>query len=292
MSKRLFERVVIVGPGLIGGSLGMALRGGALVGTVTGVGRRQASLEKALAAGAIDEATLDVGGAIGQGDLVVLATRVGHIVAQVPVLVPRMRRGAILTDVGSVKGAICDAARAAIGRCGDGGVRFVGGHPLAGSEQRGIDAARADLFDDTVCVVTPEEATDSGGSALALLREMWEGVGCRVCELTPAGHDRLLAQVSHLPHVAAAALINCVSEEAFAFAARGFTDTTRIASGDPALWVDICLANRDALLPALRGMQGRLGEFVGALESGDAAGLSRFLTAAQERRDRKSANGG
>jgi len=284
MSERIFDRVVIVGPGLIGGSLGIVLRERGLAGRVVGVGHRQASLDRAIEKGAVDETTLDAEAAASDADLVVLATRVELIVEQIGALGRRMKPGALLTDVGSVKGEICAAARAALGRHA-GGARFVGGHPLAGSEQRGIDAACGELFEGALCILTPDRETDPDGSGGAALRRMWEAAGCRVLEFDPEEHDRLLAEVSHLPHLVAAALVNAVSEKALPLAASGFADTTRIASGDPDIWVDICLHNRRRLLETVRAMRRELAAFEDGLKERDRPLLGRLLRSAKRKRD-------
>ena len=282
MNNILFNRVAIIGTGLIGGSLGIALRAQRIAGMVVGVGHRKVSLDRAFEMGAVDEATLDAHTAVAEADLVVLATRVGLILQHVNELVPYMKPGALLTDVGSIKAAICNAARTAMKNHRGPPVRFVGSHPLAGSEQRGIAAARENLFQGATCVLTPEADTDPDGSGAAQLRAMWETVGCRVMEFSPAEHDQLLAEVSHLPHVTAAALINSVSETALPLASSGFADTTRIASGDPGLWADICLENRDSLLPALENMRRELENFAAAIHDQDASRLAHlFMTARQ-----------
>jgi len=284
MSERIFDRVVIVGPGLIGGSLGIVLRERGLAGRVVGVGHRQASLDRAIEKGAVDETTLDAEAAASDADLVVLATRVELIVEQIGALGPRIKAGALLTDVGSVTGEICAAARAALGPHA-GGARFVGGHPLAGSEQRGIDAACGELFEGALCILTPDRETDPDGSGGAALRRMWEAAGCRVLEFDPEEHDRLLAEVSHLPHLVAAALVNAVSEKALPLAASGFADTTRIASGDPDIWVDICLHNRRRLLETVRAMRRELAAFEDGLKERDRPLLGRLLRSAKRKRD-------
>ena len=286
MTNIIFNRVAIVGPGLIGGSLGIALRAQQLAGMVVGVGHRKVSLDRAFEMGAVDEATLDPRTAVADADLVVLATRVGLILQHVAQLAPWMKPGALLTDVGSVKVPVCDAARAALRGDRPLPLRFVGSHPLAGSEKRGIAAARGDLFHDATCVLTPQTDTDPDRSGLALLRRMWEAVGCRVLEFPPSEHDLLLAEVSHLPHVAAAALVNAVSAAALPLAASGFADTTRIASGDPGIWADICLENRDSLARAIETMQQELGEFAAAIRDNDVSRLAQLFVVAKECRDR------
>jgi prephenate dehydrogenase len=280
----LFDTAVIIGPGLIGGSLGMALRERGLAGRVVGVGRRQTSLDRALSVGAVDEVSLDAAEAVRRADLVVLATSVGLVVRQANELLPLMQSRAVLTDVGSVKGAICDAVADGFQRKSKGAC-FVGGHPLAGSEQRGVDAATGDLFDNAICILTPDERTDANGKGLRAVRCMWEAAGSRVLEMTTERHDRLLAEISHMPHVLASCLVEAVSEEALDVAGRGFLDTTRIASGDAGLWLDICLANKDALLGALDALVKRLDTFRDALNRGDAEAIRLLLAHAKERRD-------
>lgn len=280
----LFKTVVIVGPGLIGGSLGMALKNRRLAGRVIGVGRRQSSLDKALSLGAVDEISLDANSAAQDADLVVLATAVSLVMRQAQELLPVMRPGAILTDVGSVKGAICDAVAHGFSEKPK-GARFVGGHPIAGSEQRGIESAKADLFEKTLCILTPDQRTDHDGAGCRAVRAMWETVGSRVIEMTTQRHDDLLAEISHMPHVIAGCMVEAVSGEALQVAGKGFLDTTRIASGDPALWLDICLANRESLLRALEGVGKQLEEFRDALQRKDSDGIQRILSIAKQRRD-------
>ena len=283
----MFQHVVIVGPGLIGGSLGMALRARRLAGKVVGVGHRRESLKKAVQAGAIDSGTLNLQSAVRDADLVVLATGVGVIPRQAAEAAPCMKKGAILTDVGSAKGSVCRAVEEALSGPPKSDVRFVGGHPLAGSEQRGIGAARRDLFRGAVCILTPSPRTDPDRSALAAVRAMWEDAGCAVTEMSPKKHDKLLAQISHLPHAAAVCLINAVPDDALRLAARGFLDTTRVASGDPALWADICIANRRALRGALTALSREMKKFACAADARDAGAILKILRRAKERRDAK-----
>ncbi len=280
----LFDKAVIIGPGLIGGSLGLAMKAESLADHVVGVGRRQCSLDAAIRVGAIDEGTLDANVAVGDADLVVLATAVGLAPRQAADLLPRMRSSAVVTDVGSVKRSICDAVAECF-KDATKGVCFVGGHPLAGSEQRGVEAARADLFREAICILTPDRRTDPELKAARTVRSLWEAVGSRVLEMTPERHDRLLAQVSHLPHVVAAALVNAISDEALEIAGRGFLDTTRVASGDAGLWVDICLANQQQLSLALRAFSDETRTLADAVDRGDADAIRRLLEDARTRRN-------
>ena len=283
MSQPLLEHVVIVGPGLIGGSLGMAIRAEGLARRVVGVGHRQSSLDAAVEAGAVDEGTLDLLAAVPDADMVVLATGVGKIPEQAAAIIPRMKPGGILTDVGSVKGSICRVIEASLAEPSNLGVRFVGGHPLAGSEQRGIRAARRGLFRGACCILTPTGNIDR--DALSTVRRLWEGVGCRVRVLPPNVHDRLVAEVSHLPHAVAACLVNNISDEALDLAATGFMDTTRVAAGDPELWRDICMANREALSAALRALATRLENLARELDAGNADNIAEQLARAKKRRE-------
>lgn len=285
LARARFAHVVIIGPGLIGGSLGLALRRGGLARRVTGVGHRTATLEEGVRLGALDDFNLHAVEAVPDADLVVLATGVDLILKQSAEILPRMKPDAVLTDVGSVKGTICAGIERLYHGAHTPRARFVGGHPLAGSEKRGIAAARADLFHRALCILTPSERTDPGGVARASLRALWETLGCVVREMSPATHDRLLAEISHLPHAAAACLVNAVSDEAHHVAARGFLDTTRVASGDPLLWTEICLANRESLGLSLRALAREADALAGALERGDADAVTRLLARAKERRD-------
>jgi len=285
---QLFERVVIVGPGLIGGSLGQALRADGLAGCVVGVGHRQVSMDRALAAGAVDATTLNLIETAPDADLVVLATGVGLIAKQAREMIPHMKPSAILTDVGSVKSPICRALAETLAQPDNPGVRFVGGHPLAGSEQRGIEAARPDLFKSARCVLTPTPDTDA--DALAKVRALWEAVGSRVTELSPDTHDRLVAEMSHLPHAVAVCLVNAISDEALDLAATGLMDTTRVASGDPGLWLEICMQNREALSAALKKMADELNKFACHLDDTDSEVVLKALADAKARRD-SNANG-
>ena len=289
-----FGHVVIIGPGLIGGSLGMALRRGGMARRVTGVGHRSTTLEEGIRCGALDDFSLHAADAVVDADLVVLATGVDLILKQSAEVLPRMKAGAVLTDVGSVKGVICTGVERCFHGAHPPAARFVGGHPLAGSEKRGIASARADLFHQALCILTPSHRTDPDGAACATVRRMWEAVGCVVREMTPAVHDRLLAEISHLPHAAAACLVNAVSDEAHHVAARGFLDTTRVASGDPQLWTEICLANRESLGHSLRSLAREANALAEALEKGDGAAVTRLLTRAKDRRDtlERKKNGG
>ncbi|HUT32071.1 MAG TPA: prephenate dehydrogenase [Planctomycetota bacterium] len=275
-----FRSVAIVGVGLIGGSLGLALRQRQLARRVVGVGRRQASLDRAVAMGAIDEGTLDIRAGVAEAELVVLATPVGVMVELARAAADAVPRGALMTDVGSTKAQLVGALEQVTG----GRLRYVGSHPMAGSEKRGVDEAAPGLFAGAVCFVTPTPRTDP--LALAAVGELWQAVGARVRRLDPAEHDRLLALASHLPHLVAAALVNTLSPEALACAGPGFRDTTRVASGDPRLWADVCLQNRERLLDALARFDHQARTLRRILSDGSEAELLAWLESAKAVRDR------
>lgn len=253
-----FARVAIVGLGLIGGSLALAARGAGIFGRVVGVGRNRANLDTGLERGAIDEASDDPAGGVVGADLVVLGVPVASMASVVRAMLPGLGAGAIVTDVGSVKGPLV----AELDELLEGGARFVGGHPIAGTERSGMAAAFDELFAGRCCVLTPTARTDA--AALARVRALWEGVGMRVVEMDAARHDRVLAMVSHLPHVVAYALAGeidaceAAGEELVPFSAGGLKDFTRVAASDPALWRDIFTMNRDEVAAGIRAYRKRL----------------------------------
>src|SRR5262245_19610456 len=222
--------LTIVGVGLIGGSVGLAAKRRGLAERVLGAGRQRASLDRALALGAIDEGLLDLSAAVHRADLAVFCTPVDGIAAQVLAAAPGCAAGTLLTDAGSTKAAI---VRGVEGRLPD-GVAFVGSHPLAGSEKRGPEHADPDLFLGRLAVVTQTPRTDP--AALERTAAFWRALGSRVRVMSPEEHDRALALTSHLPHLMAAALAGVLPPELHELTAGGFRDTTRVAAGEPSLW--------------------------------------------------------
>jgi len=272
--------VTIVGVGLIGGSIGLALRARKLVGRVIGVGRSAASLAEARRLGAATETTTDVAQAVAAADVVVVATGVASIPGLLDVVDAAVRPGTLLTDAGSTKAAIVAAwEKRRRSRRG----RFVGAHPIAGSHRRGPAAAAADLFTGRVAVVTPGRSTPAADVEEA--GEFWASLGATVFTMPPAEHDRLLAATSHAPHVLAAALATATPAAARQFTAGGWRDTTRIAAGDPDLWADILLDNAAAVGKALSRIAGATEKMLTALERGDRRKLVALLQAATEARD-------
>ncbi len=283
---RLFERLTIAGVGLIGGSLALAAREAGLVGEVVGFGRTRANLDLARRRGILDRVADDPAAAAAGADAIVIGAPVGATGALARAFRPHVKRGTLLTDVGSVKASVVAAMEGAWGDAGP----VVGAHPIAGSEASGAGAARADLFRGHRCILTPTAATQP--AALGRVRALWEGVGARVEEMPAAVHDEILARVSHLPHLVAYALVAAVGDArvdqrpVVSYAGGGFEDTTRIAASPAELWRDIALANAPALAAALGELRAALDRLAALVAAGDAAALERALAAAQAIRQR------
>lgn len=274
----IFDKVAILGVGLVGGSLGMGLRKKGLARRVVGWGRHAGKLRRAVALGAVDEGTRDLACAVRDADLVVLASPVSLIPALARRAAPHLRGSAIVTDVGSSKAWIARELGAAFSKK----VSFVGAHPFAGSERTGVEAAAPDLFKGHPCFLVWHRSSDL--KAMNKLRRMWEALDARVVEMGAAEHDRLVAGLSHLPHLAAAGLVLSARAEDLRLASTGFRDTTRIAGGDPALWRDILLSNRAEVLKSLERYARELSRFKRALKRRDAKELAARLSRAQRRR--------
>jgi prephenate dehydrogenase len=272
--------VAVVGVGLIGGSVGRALRARSLAAKVVGVGRNPASLDEALRVGAIDGSTTDLAEGVAGADVVVVCTPVPQITPDVLRAAAHGPTGLLVTDAGSTKRSIVEAVER------DERARsvFVGGHPIAGSERKGPSHADADLFVGRACVLTPTDQTPP--DRLARARAFWAALGCRVVELDPAAHDQALALTSHLPHAVAAALAATVPAEALGLAAGAYRDGTRVAGSDAALWSGIFRDNRGPLLHALARFQDQLSEFRRALENDDDDALRSWWDLARSRRAR------
>jgi prephenate dehydrogenase len=280
-----WRKVVLAGVGLLGGSLGLALRERALAAHVTGLVRRRQSIQECLKLGIAHTVTRNVAQAVEDADLIVLCTPLSQMEPLFSQMLPFVLRGTIVTDVGSVKRPVVVSLER-VGR--KKGIKFVGSHPMAGGEKMGAANARADLFENALCIVTPTATSDQ--SAVRKIEKLWKNVGSRVLNVSPVEHDRLVSGTSHLPHVLAAALSRHVLKpQSFAksgpFCANGFRDTTRIASGSPEMWRDIALANRQHLLASLDGFAHELTGFVKSLKAADSAKLLEFFASAKNRRD-------
>ncbi|WYX32572.1 prephenate dehydrogenase/arogenate dehydrogenase family protein [Achromobacter denitrificans] len=277
--------MAIVGVGLIGGSFAAALRRAGQAGRVLGAGRNAQSLARALELGLIDEA-VSLEEAAARADLVLLATPVGGLADALSRMLPHLGAGTVLTDAGSTKAEVVAAARAALGgRIG----QFVPGHPIAGAARTGPEAADADLYGERTVVLTP--LPENGPAALDLTRRAWQACGADVIDMDADAHDRVLASVSHLPHLLSAVYMEQVALAADAptrlgLAGSGFRDFTRIAAGSPEMWRDIFLSNRDAMLAELADVRAVLDRAERAIAEGDGAALLTLLdTAAQARRN-------
>ena len=268
-----FETVAIVGVGLIGGSLGMAMKSRRIAGRVVGVGRSRERLDRAVALGAIDEGTTDPKAILAEADLIVLCTTVGHIVQTLGETLACAKPGTVVTDVGSTKSTIVEAS--------GGAPNFVGGHPMAGSEETGVEAATALLFSEATWAVTPTEATDS--QAREAVEMLAREVGAATLTLTPDAHDAMLAVTSHLPHVLASSLMRQAAAtqerhpQTQRLTAGSFADATRVAASSPEIWRDVCLTNRDALRDALRLFRAELDVLERAIADGDAQEIEAFF---------------
>ncbi|CAG9174136.1 prephenate dehydrogenase/arogenate dehydrogenase family protein [Cupriavidus respiraculi] len=283
VSALYFSRVVIVGVGLIGGSLARALKGANAVGTVVGVGRSRASLDKAIALGVIDEAATLEQAAKG-ASLIVLCAPVAQTFALLHALEPHLEAGTIVTDAGSTKSDVIMAAKTALG---DKVSQFVPGHPIAGRELNGVEAALADLYVGKKTILCPlqENLRDD----VAAVRAMWETAGAECHVMSAVQHDAVFAAVSHLPHLLSYALVAQVANAEdgplkLGFAGGGFRDFTRIAASSPEMWRDIFLSNRDAMLRELGTYQTILAHLKKQIEAGDGEALERVLRRASEAR--------
>ena len=281
--------VAILGLGLIGGSLARALRDSGFSQRFIGFGHREPSLRRGVELGVIDEFTLDLDEVIEQADIIVVCTPTLIASSMLEQILPRLVGridGPVVTDVASVKGNILNAAMRAWG--GTVPPQLVLGHPIAGSERSGVDASDAALFVRHRVILTPVEGNDP--SAVALIRAMWDSTGAEVVDMAVAEHDAVLAATSHLPHVLAYTLVDALaqsdaSDDIFRFAAGGFRDFTRIASSDPAMWRDIAIANKTALLEAIDGFSEHLAHLRDAVVAEDAEQLFATFSRAKQARD-------
>jgi prephenate dehydrogenase len=280
-----FGKITIIGVGLLGGSIGLAARRRKLARQIAGFVRRAASLKDCEKADAVDFATTDLLAAVWESDLVILCAPLGQMRLLTERMLPALKPGAIVTDVGSVKTGVVRELESLIQKSG---AHFVGSHPMAGAEKTGVAAARADLFENAVCVLTPTKKTNR--AARKAVGRFWRALGSQVLELTPETHDALVSRSSHLPHVVAATLANLVLHPAqpklqAALCANGFRDTTRISSGSPEMWRDIALANRKDLAKSVDAFVVELQKFQRGLKKGDVQAIAAFFERAKQRRD-------
>jgi len=282
----MINKLCIIGVGLIGGSLSRALREQTYCKQVTGCSRDTEHLQRAVELGVIDNYDTDIAAAVNGADMIVVAVPLGAMQAVFTAMLPGLAENAVITDVGSSKASVVRAAKTGLA---DRYQDFVPGHPIAGTEKSGVEASFSELFQQRKVILTPLHETRP--AAVEAVRAMWQTTGAEVQILDVQHHDDVLAATSHLPHVLAFTLVESLArmgdrDEIFQYAAGGFRDFTRIASSDPVMWADICLANHDALLAAVTGFQADLDKLHSAIENGDQQALLDLFTRAKEARDR------
>ncbi len=281
-SRPFFNRVTIIGVGLIGASFALALKKHKLCEQITGYGRSPENLQKAKEKAIIDSFELDPAKACDSSDLVLFATPVGIFIDIAKRIRSSLNRGALVTDVGSVKGKLVSDLEALMPE----GVRFVGGHPIAGSDRSGISTAEADIFNGAKCIITPTDKTDK--NALEKVIALWKALGSIVKQINPDEHDRIYASVSHLPHLIAYLIVNTVADidsSYLKFSGQGFIDTTRIASSSPELWRDICILNKENLLESIEIFKNNLDRASQYLRAYDSESLEVYFKKAQALRE-------
>lgn len=279
----MFNRVAIIGLGLMGGSLGLAIKQKSLARAVVGFARRAETRELALELEIVDQVFERPEDAVQAADLVVFCTSVSSIPELIGICRGQLAADGVMTDVGSCKAEIVKRVEALFPR---GAVPFIGSHPIAGSERQGLEAASATLYQHTLVALTPTRRT--APAAQAQVTRLWQGLDARVQALSPQAHDHLLAKTSHVPHLVAALLAACVGRaqpgRVGPFCGTGFFDTTRIAEGDPQLWRDIVMANQPAIYKELKAFSKETDCLLNILKSGDPEMLAKFLQTSRERR--------
>lgn len=282
----IIRRLAVIGVGLIGGSLARALGAAGEVEEVIGCGRGRENLEKAVSLGVIDSYTHDIGEAVEGADMVFLAVPLGAMEQTFREMVGKLQTDAVITDGGSAKASVIEDCRSAFGELPPG---FVPGHPIAGTENSGVEASFPELYKDRRVILTPTESTS--GEALAKVQSMWRICGANVTTMTVEHHDEVLAATSHLPHMLAFSLVDSLArmkenDEIFRYAAGGFRDFTRIASSNPVMWRDICVANRKALGEMMNRYIGEMSELAELIRDGDGDQLLKIFSRAKVARDR------
>ncbi len=282
----MIRKLAVIGVGLIGGSLARALRKAGAVEQIIGCGRGRENLEKAVELGVIDSYTHDIGEAVRDADMIFLAVPLGAMKDAFAAMKGKLAEDAVITDGGSCKGSVVEDARAVFGEVP---ARLVPGHPIAGTERNGVEASFAELYENRRVILTPLDQTDE--QALARVRAMWEACGAEVSAMSVAHHDEVLAATSHLPHMLAFGLVDTLArmkenDEIFRYAAGGFRDFTRIASSNPVMWRDICVANGPALSKMLAAFAEEMNDLAQTIAAGDGDHLLEVFSRAKAARDR------
>ena len=284
MKEKLFKKVCIFGVGLLGGSIGMAIKKNGLADKVIGIGRDIKRLKNAVLAGAVDIVTTDYAAEVKDADLVILSMHINSSLEAAKKIAPFLKKGTIVTDVESTKELFCKEMQGILLD----GIHFVGAHPIAGLERHGVDAATHRLFNGAVCVITKTSKTNK--NALLKIKKLWNKIGADVVLLSPSQHDKLVALTSHLPHIAAVSLVNAlgksgsIDRDLKLVIGNGFRDTTRIASSSPQMWQEICITNKKNILDVLSRFQRELDKMCKLIHRSDSKGLIKKLEEAKSLR--------
>ncbi len=279
LRTRGFKKITIIGVGLMGGSLGLAIKKSRIAREVVGMSQKKSSLDNALQIQAIDTACTEVEEAVQNADMVILATPVETIIKMLSIINPYLKRGCVVTDIGSAKAEVVEAAERTLRYPGF----FVGSHPMVGSEKKGVIHARDDLFENAMCIMTPTKKTSQ--VAKAKVKFLWSKIGANIKYLTPEEHDSIIAYISHLPHLVAFSIMETVPKEFLQYASTGFRDTTRIAASSPQMWNDIFLANSRNVLRSLDELVARLSDFRKAIIENDKKSLIAYCSSAKDKRE-------
>ena len=280
-----FEKITILGVGLIGGSFARVCKKNKIAKSVFGFGRQEANLRKAVELGVIDKYSLDLNEAVEQADFVLIAVPVGSILLLAEKMSSYLKKGSIISDVGSVKDSLVEKIENILPE----GVHFVGAHPIAGTEHSGVEASFAELFEGSKCILTPTKLTDH--ETLQKVKKLWELMGSEVSFMEAVKHDEIMAAVSHLPHVAAYAITSFIFDlrhvwpDILSYSAGGFRDFTRIASSHPAMWCDICNYNREALIKMIEQYETSLNQFKTLIKEKNWFQLEKTMSEAKTIRD-------
>jgi len=273
------KKITIVGVGLIGGSIGLAVKGKRLAREVVGVGHHRSSINRAVRLKTIDRGTLNLKEGVKGSDVVILATPILSIVKLTKRIIPYLKDGCIITDVGSAKLKLTQEIEEVLPK----NISFVGGHPMAGSEKRGVGRARRDLFKDSICILTKTKNTSQ--RSLKVIRALWRSLGAEVITLSPEVHDRVVSEISHLPHMLVFSMLSGVDKRDLRFASSGFYDTTRIASSDAKVWKDIAISNKKEIAKSIFKFKKNLSMLEKAINRRDSAALVRIFKRAKSKRE-------
>lgn len=275
----MFKRIAIIGVGLIGGSIGLAVRKNRLASKVIGIGRRKVSIDKAIRKSAIDFGTLNLKQGIKGADLIIIATPADKVELKIEEVSKYAETGAIVIDVNSTKQRVVGIAQRYLPK----DIFFVGTHPIAGSEQTGVFSSNAELFNGSICIITPTPRTNK--EAFEKIKRFWGDIGARVKIMSPKLHDNIVADISHLPHILAYTLCSAVSQKDIKMAGTGFKDVTRIAKSSPHMWEEIFIQNQKSLLRSVAVFQKNLNAFKSDIINKKRASLRKRMILAKRRRD-------